>query len=105
MFSFFNSSNKIKASEFVKIMKDVKVLDVRNSSKITRQERAYFNDYVFIPLNQLPYRLEELDKNETYYIMCRSGQRSMSAAKYLNKAGIKNFVVVGGIVGVDQYVE
>ncbi|MFB0972568.1 MAG: rhodanese-like domain-containing protein [Tissierellia bacterium] len=102
MFNFFGPKNSIKAEDFVDIMKDVEVLDVRGEDEIAQSERDYFKNYKVIPLPQLPYRLDELDNSKKYYIMCRSGARSQSASKILDKANIENVVVSGGIIGVIQ---
>ncbi|NLD18011.1 MAG: rhodanese-like domain-containing protein, partial [Tissierellia bacterium] len=59
-------------------------------------------NYTVIPLHQLQSRVSELDESKKYYIMCRSGARSASASKILDKANIENVVVSGGIIGVIQ---
>lgn len=102
MFNIFGPKNSIKANDFVEIMKDVEVLDVRGEEEISQDERNYFEKYTVIPLPQLKGRLDELNKDEKYYIMCRSGARSVTASKILDKADIENVVVTGGIIGVIQ---
>ena len=82
-------SEKIDSGEFV-------LIDVREDHelKIASLEQAKH-----IPLGDLPDRLGELDKDESYVIMCRSGKRSMSAAELMVDSGfskVKN--LVGGIL-------
>lgn len=103
MFNFFRPKNSMGAKEFVEIMKDVDVLDVRGEEEISQDERNFFPSYKVIPLPQLENRIDELDKEKKYYIMCRSGNRSISAAKILDNADIENVVVKGGIIGVIQW--
>ncbi len=103
MFNFFGPKNSMNAKDFVEIMKDVDVLDVRGEEEISQDERNYFPSYKVIPLPQLESRIDELEKDKKYYIMCRSGSRSVSAGKILDKAEIENVVVKGGIIGVIQW--
>ncbi len=51
-----------------------------------------------VPLSQLKKRLQDIDKNKDVVVMCRSGARSMQAARLLKKSGVtKVFNVTGGI--------
>lgn len=44
-------------------------------------------------------KLEALDKNATYYVMCRSGNRSGAAAGLMARMGFANVInVAGGIM-------
>lgn len=51
-----------------------------------------------IPLGQIPNRLEELDKNEHYYMVCRSGSRSGNACQFLLQNGFNVTNMVGGML-------
>lgn len=51
-----------------------------------------------IPLGQIPDRLRELNKNELYYIICRSGGRSGKACQFLNAHGYKAVNIAGGML-------
>lgn len=45
------------------------------------------------------YELEELDKNKSYYVYCRSGNRSGQACAIMNQLGFENaYNLVGGIL-------
>ena len=54
---------------------------------------------VLIPMNQLPYRIDELNKDAEIIIYCRTGNRSHHATEYLiEKYGFRNVKnLVGGI--------
>jgi len=52
---------------------------------------------VLIPLQQLPARLAELNKDDTYLVLCRVGGRSAMAVQYLRQAGFDAFNIAGGI--------
>ena len=50
-----------------------------------------------IPLNELPAKLDILEKNEPIYVICQTGRRSKEAADILSKNGFKwVFNVSGG---------
>lgn len=51
-----------------------------------------------IPLGEIPDRLEELDKNEHYYMVCRSGGRSGNACQYLDQHGYQVTNMAGGML-------
>lgn len=54
---------------------------------------------ILIPLKQIPYRFNELNKDDEIIIYCRSGHRSNDVTKYLTeKEGFKNVKnLLGGI--------
>lgn len=51
-----------------------------------------------IPLGEIPDRLNELDKNEHYYLICRSGARSGNACLYLTQLGFNVTNLDGGML-------
>lgn len=55
-------------------------------------------DGTLIPLDDLPNRTDELDKEKETVVMCRSGARSAQAVKLLEKKGFENVSnLVGGV--------
>jgi rhodanese-related sulfurtransferase len=55
-------------------------------------------DGTLIPLDDLPNRTDELDKDKETVVMCRSGARSAQAVKFLENKGFKNVSnLVGGV--------
>lgn len=55
-------------------------------------------DGKLIPLDDLPGKLDELDKEKEIVVMCRSGARSAKAVQLLEKKGFKNVSnLVGGV--------
>ncbi|MHB1627206.1 MAG: rhodanese-like domain-containing protein [Bacilli bacterium] len=54
-----------------------------------------------VPLGQIANRLGELPKDAEVVLMCRSGSRSMMAAKILKKNGYQKIVNVSG--GISQW--
>ncbi len=90
---------EISVDEAIKMLKgdeNVILLDVR-----TQQE--YYTEHVkgsrWIPLDQIPYRLKELDKKKAVFAcFCRAGNRSFKACEFLKDSGFEElFNVKGGI--------
>ncbi|PSR22163.1 MAG: sulfurtransferase [Sulfobacillus acidophilus] len=50
-----------------------------------------------VPLAQLPQRMQELDPNQRYAVICATGSRSQSAAAWLAEQGFQVANVVGGM--------
>ncbi|MFC5734126.1 sulfurtransferase TusA family protein [Cytobacillus gottheilii] len=71
------------------------ILDVREAAEYAF---GHINEAKSIPMGELESRLEELDKNEEIYVICRTGKRSDLAAQLLAKNGFtKVFNVLPGM--------
>jgi len=78
---------------------DIVVIDVREPFEY---EAAHIPGVPLIPMGEIPYRLEELDPEQEYVLVCRSGSRSYEVARYLQAQGFTrahNFL--GGMLGWD----
>src|SRR5436853_6074512 len=60
----------------------IKVIDVREPDEY---QIAHINGIPLIPLGSLPQRFTELEPNQTLYIHCKSGIRSLKAVKFLQE--------------------
>ena len=56
-----------------------------------------------IPLNELPDRLDEIDKNKTIVTMCPHYDRASIARHYLTLKGYKAKYLVEGMLGLVDY--
>ena len=54
---------------------------------------------VLVPMGQLPSRLNELPKGLPVYVICASGNRSLSMTSFLVRAGFDAYSVAGGTSG------
>ena len=68
-----------------------------------RTEEEYITGHIptsiLIPLDELEYRLEELeDKSQNIIVYCKSGRRSKIACDILIQAGYTNIFDLGGVV-------
>ena len=71
----------------------IKVIDVRepNEYQIARVEGV-----PLFPLSQLAQRFNELNPNQSYYIHCKVGARSLMAVEFLRQQGFKQVKSVQG---------
>ena len=73
---------------------DVVVLDVREPWEL---KIAKISKSISIPMQEIPKRLNELNKEINYAVLCHSGIRSYHVATYLDKEGFNVWNVDGGI--------
>lgn len=90
----------IDVVDVAKILKEraneILLLDVRNDNEVAF---CKIEGSKHIPLNELPTRFNELDRNAETYIYCRSGARSRNAVEYLKQNGFTSLRNVrGGIL-------
>jgi rhodanese-related sulfurtransferase len=52
-----------------------------------------------IPMSQLPARTRYLPRTAPVYVICATGNRSLTAADYLARAGVAAWSVAGGTSG------
>ena len=71
------------------------LLDVRNPDELKTDGKIPGS--VLIPLDQLPNKIDKLDKNKKILVYCRSGTRSVSASRLLSSLGFKVYNIKGGI--------
>lgn len=91
---------KIKPVEAKKIMdtqNDIYIVDVREPEELYE---GYIDNSVLIPLDKLSEAAEKKlpDKQKTLLVYCRSGKRSMEAAKILDGLGYAEVCDFGGIL-------
>ena len=76
---------------------EIVLLDVRTPSEY---ESGHIEDAVLLPLDQLNEKASEVipDQEKIYYVYCRSGNRSATAAQLLVDMGYENIYDLGGII-------
>ena len=87
---------EVEVLELKKMLKnnEVVLLDVREPYEI---EICNVKGSLFIPMNEIPQNIEQLDKEKRYAVMCHSGVRSLYVSNYLNSLGYSTLNVTGGI--------
>lgn len=73
----------------------INIIDVREDEEVAK---SIIPGAKHIPMGQIPDRLNEIDKNETYYLICRSGGRSRKAGLFMNEQGFDTVNVDGGML-------
>ena len=73
---------------------EVVLLDVREPYEV---EICNVKGGLFIPMNEIPQKLDQLDKDKSFAVMCHSGIRSLHVVNYLNSKGYNALNVIGGI--------
>ncbi|HZF70149.1 rhodanese-like domain-containing protein [Sulfuricurvum sp.] len=93
---------KIKSLEAIELYKmgEVEFVDIR-----FKEEQAIwsFPFMKMIPLNELPDRLNELDKNKTIVTVCPHYDRAEMARIFLTLKGFKSRYLTDGLIGLAGY--
>jgi rhodanese-related sulfurtransferase len=78
-----------------------KALDGLRKSKIAKVEGT-----TLVPLSQIEQRFTELDANQTIYLHCKAGVRSLKALGFLREQGFKYLKSVkGGITAWSEEID
>ena len=87
---------EVEVLELKKMLKnnEVVLLDVREPYEI---EICNVKGSLFIPMNEIPQNIEQLEKEKRYAVICHSGVRSLYVSNYLNSLGYSALNVIGGI--------
>lgn len=88
----------INKEEFKKLISEDKkiiLLDVRTKEEY---DTGHFDNSLLIDINSPDFlkRIKTLDKNKTYIVYCRSGNRSMKAAELMKREGFKSLYNLSG---------
>jgi molybdopterin/thiamine biosynthesis adenylyltransferase/rhodanese-related sulfurtransferase len=81
----------------------VKVIDVREPDEY---RIAHVEGAILLPLSTLAHRFSELDPEQSYYLHCKVGGRSMHALHFLREQGFKHLKSVqGGILAWAEQID
>ncbi|MFC4404901.1 rhodanese-like domain-containing protein [Gracilibacillus xinjiangensis] len=75
------------------------IIDVREDDEVAA---GVIPGAKHIRLGEIPERMNELDKDEHYYMVCRSGARSGRATEYLEANGIEATNMAGGMLAWEE---
>jgi rhodanese-related sulfurtransferase len=79
------------------------IIDVREGWEL---QLASIPGVLHIPMNEIPAKLQELDKDSEIVVMCRSGGRSMQVAQFLARNGFRSVAnLTGGILAWSREVD
>ena len=88
--------NEITFDDFYQLYQkeSLSVLDVR---EVEEFEALHLEGARNFPLSQLADTYEQLDKTQPYYVICKSGIRSVRACQFLAEQGYEVVNVQGGM--------
>ena len=95
-----NLSNK-QWKELIAKTKDYVVLDVRTTEECEQGIIPEAIQIDFLASHDFVSAVEDLDKSKTYFVYCRSGNRSAQACLYMNMKGFKTYNLTEGITAWD----
>jgi rhodanese-related sulfurtransferase len=72
------------------------VLDVRTSQEYAEGRIPGSENIDVLKTDLFTTSITKLDKDKTYYVICRSGSRSQTAASQMRNAGFKNVINITG---------
>ena len=75
------------------------VLDVR---EVEEFQTLHLEGAQNLPLSQLADTYEQLDKDQLYYVICKSGMRSARACQFLAEQGYDVINVQGGMTAFEN---
>ena len=81
---------------------DIKVLDVRKESEYKSQHLDYYH-VINMPLDYISKQMEKVQRDESYYVHCAGGYRSVIAASILKARGFDNLIdIEKGFKGIQD---
>lgn len=95
-----DSVRSVDVNQLSGLMKNSKIniVDVRKNSEF---DAEHVEDAIHYPLDYINEHINDLKKDNKYYLHCKSGYRSMIAASIMKKAGYKDLVdIKGGIEAI-----
>ena len=93
---------KIKLDEMLKLYEEGKaeIIDIRFRDEYEAWHLGFGKN---IPLNELPNRIDELDKNKTIVTVCPHYDRAEIARLFLKLKGFNARYLTDGLLGVVDY--
>ncbi|HWI47364.1 MAG TPA: rhodanese-like domain-containing protein [Rummeliibacillus sp.] len=82
--------------------KEINIIDVRQPEEVAAGKISIAQN---IPLGLLEFRMNELDKNLEYIMVCHAGGRSAQATMFLEDQGYKVVNMDGGMLAWEGPVE
>jgi rhodanese-related sulfurtransferase len=100
-----SSYNNLSVAQFNQLRAenpDAVVLDVRTKAEV---EKGMIDGALHIDVSRPDFKqqIQELDKDQTYLVYCRSGRRSVTACKAMEQEGFSSlYNLMGGIIAYDK---
>lgn len=105
MFSFYDrrSNNSIDVRRINSLLGHIELIDIREPDEY---EEGHIPTAINIPMDNLLTTPQKfLDRNREYYLVCRTGNRSLMATNALLRLGYRVIDVAGGTINYMGYLE
>lgn len=90
--------NEITAKELQEKLEKGESLDLIDVREDDEVAEGIIPGAIHIRLSEIPERMNELDKDKHYYMICRSGGRSGRATEFLKEQGYDVTNMSGGML-------
>lgn len=94
----FKRLSPVEAASSIKSNPKLKVIDVRTVGEF---EAYHIPTAENIPMHLIPHKISEMEKNETYLIICEHSVRSVQVCYFLESQGFENIINIDG--GMSEY--
>ena len=86
--------NTIVVEELEKLDRaEIAIVDIRSEEEF---KRGTINGAINLPIEEIPARIDELEKEKTIYVLCHTGEKSKGITEELTKQGFTACNVEGG---------
>ena len=93
--------SKEKWKKLILETKDAVVIDVRTPAECLEGMQPNAKQIDFMSLSDFLYEVNQLDKSKSYFLYCRSGNRSGQACRYMKESGFNTYNLIGGMLDWD----
>ena len=87
----------ISTGKLLKMVEKKQIFDLIDVREDFEVANGMIPGATHIQLNDVPSRLDDLSKEKEYYIICRSGVRSLRVCEFLQESGFRVMNVSGGM--------
>lgn len=89
----FKRLSPVEAASSIKSNPNLKVIDVRTVGEF---EAYHIPIAENIPMHLIPNKIVEMNKSETYLIICEHSVRSLQVCQFLESQGFENIINIDG---------
>src|SRR5690625_408228 len=90
-----NEISTVEVEGLMKANKQIAIIDIREAEEVNS---VMISRVVDIPMGEITHAISSFDKNKHYILVCRSGARSDTIARYLMNKGYHASNMVGGMI-------
>lgn len=94
----YQPDQEISAQELAERLQRAEAVNIVDVREPQEWAEGHIPGAKHIPLGQLPARYGELDPNQEWFVVCRSGGRSALACELLSEVGYNALNMTGGLL-------